>query len=278
MARPRKEGMDYYPHDTDASNDEKIEAMRSIFGNDGYAFYFILLERIYRTDRAEIDISKRVFKMALVTKTMVDEQKFDEMLEAAIELNLFDENSFRERSVLTSRGIQKRFSEVKNMRERWRKKKDNQAEIVVFQGENKEENAEENDEETGESKAKQSKANNKESIYVVFDFWNSKKIITHKGNPTPQMEFQIRRRMKDYTQEEIIESISNYADILHGDGYILTTKWKLDDFLEKHIEKFLTINNPFDSYRKWPEERSKSNEKPRRAFSGDDFDYNSLSL
>ena len=47
MARPQKEGMDYYPHDIDAANDEKIEALRAIYGNNGYAFYFILLERIY---------------------------------------------------------------------------------------------------------------------------------------------------------------------------------------------------------------------------------------
>jgi hypothetical protein len=47
MARPKKEGMDYFPHDTDAVNDEKIEALRLLYGNDGYAFYFILLERIY---------------------------------------------------------------------------------------------------------------------------------------------------------------------------------------------------------------------------------------
>ena len=29
MARPIKEGMDYFPHDTDATNDEKIEALNS---------------------------------------------------------------------------------------------------------------------------------------------------------------------------------------------------------------------------------------------------------
>lgn len=47
MARPLKLGLDYFPHDTDAWNDDKIEAMRVNFGNDGYAFYFIILERIY---------------------------------------------------------------------------------------------------------------------------------------------------------------------------------------------------------------------------------------
>ena len=43
MARPRKEGLDYFPHDTDAASDEKIEALTIIYGAKGYAFYFILL-------------------------------------------------------------------------------------------------------------------------------------------------------------------------------------------------------------------------------------------
>ena len=38
-ARPRKDTFDYFPHDTDAAHDEKIEAMRALYGNDGYAFY-----------------------------------------------------------------------------------------------------------------------------------------------------------------------------------------------------------------------------------------------
>lgn len=38
MARPRKEGLGYFPHDTDAVNDEKIEALRALYGNDGYAY------------------------------------------------------------------------------------------------------------------------------------------------------------------------------------------------------------------------------------------------
>jgi hypothetical protein len=59
MGRPRKEGMDYFPHDVDAVFDEKIEALRTMFGNDGYAFYFISLERIYRSGQGELDVSTR---------------------------------------------------------------------------------------------------------------------------------------------------------------------------------------------------------------------------
>lgn len=161
MTRPRKIGMDYFPHDVDAVNDEKIEAMRALYGNDGYAFYFILLERIYRTETGELDLSNAAIRAALVKKIMVSDEKFDAMLQTAFEINLFDREAYEKRYVLTSRGIIERFNEINKLREKERNKK-------VFPRENSEEtvgktqgkfveNAGENSEETGESKVKKSK-------------------------------------------------------------------------------------------------------------------------
>lgn len=154
MARPRKIGLDYFPHDVDASEDEKIEALRALYGNDGYAFYFILLERIYRSDNAELDISKKAILAALIKKIGISEEKFFEILETCFEVGLFDKERYERDCVLTSNGIKKRYNEVQIMRERWRKKKEASP---VFPGENSEENTGENSEETGESKEKKSK-------------------------------------------------------------------------------------------------------------------------
>lgn len=173
MARPRKEGMDYFPHDTDAANDEKIEALRSLYGNDGYAFYFILLERVYRANDAELDVSKPILLAPIASKIGITQDRFVEILEAAFEVGLFDKKEYETRKVITSNGIKARFSEVDNMRKRWRKRKDNDGFSGVFQGENSvandEENTEKTDvshgfsnektgEETRESKVKESKA------------------------------------------------------------------------------------------------------------------------
>ena len=154
MARPLKEGLDYFPHDTDASNDEKIEALRALFNNDGYVFYFILLERIYRTANAELDVFKPAVKAAVIRKIGVTAEKFDEMLGAAFDVNCFDQDAYEQRHVLTSKGIQRRASEVQGMRDRWRKQK-------VFHVENPEvtlrKTPEENPEVTGERKEKKRK-------------------------------------------------------------------------------------------------------------------------
>lgn len=179
MARPRKENMDYFPHDTDASSDEKIDAMRALFGNDGYAFYFILCERIYRTSTAELDISKPVLQVPIFKKLLVDKEKFEEMLEAAFELNLFCHDDYMERGVLTSHGIKRRHDEVQQLRNKYRKKKEKQTTEEVLSGENAVDNSEKTGEETPESKVnktkvnkKERKVNKKETPPQFEEFWN----------------------------------------------------------------------------------------------------------
>ena len=122
MARPPKEGMDYFPHDTDASDDEKIEALRALYGNDGYAFYFILLERIYRTGNFEIEVSDAEIIQILARKVEVTVEKFNQMLSTALKWGCFDRVAYKERGILTSNGIKKRAVVVVEKREEMRKR------------------------------------------------------------------------------------------------------------------------------------------------------------
>lgn len=122
MARPIKQGMDYFPHDTDACSDEKIEALRAAHGNDGYAFYFILLERIYRSADFEIDISDTEMgaemKRILSRKVGVNVDEFERILKTALRWGCFDQEEYENRGVLTSPGIKKRARIVTDRRTR----------------------------------------------------------------------------------------------------------------------------------------------------------------
>ncbi|MBA7563357.1 hypothetical protein ES708_05012 [subsurface metagenome] len=44
MARPKKNNLDYFPHDNSMRNDRKIKALRAKFDHKGYAVYNMLLE------------------------------------------------------------------------------------------------------------------------------------------------------------------------------------------------------------------------------------------
>ena len=47
MARPLKEGLQYFPFDVDFFSDPKIRALKGRFGNDGIMLYIYLLTQIY---------------------------------------------------------------------------------------------------------------------------------------------------------------------------------------------------------------------------------------
>jgi hypothetical protein len=155
MARPQKEGLDYFPHDTDASTDEKIEALRSLYGNNGYAFYFILLERIYRTPDFEIDISDAETIQILAKKCGINVEEFNQILSTALKRGCFDKEAYAERGVLTSNGVKKRAMVVvkkrEEMRERYQKTKE------ISDAETRQEMNQETQPETPQSKVKERK-------------------------------------------------------------------------------------------------------------------------
>ena len=49
MARPKKQIVDYFPHDTDASDSRILTVLQNKYGNNGYAFWFKLKELLGRT-------------------------------------------------------------------------------------------------------------------------------------------------------------------------------------------------------------------------------------
>jgi hypothetical protein len=132
--RPLKSGLDYFPHDTDASQDEKLEALTALHGNDGYAAYFRLLELIYKTSDGGLDLSDARIVALLPRRLHVSRKRFDKILQDALSLGLFDKSEFSERKLLTSSGIRKRFQVVAKMRQRWRLSKINELQEFSLQG------------------------------------------------------------------------------------------------------------------------------------------------
>lgn len=121
MARPHSEGLDYFTHDVDASNDEKIEAMEALYGAAGYAFYFKMAERIYRAGGTLI-ISDAETKQILARKCLATPEEWSRMLASALKLGLFDAKIYEKDFTLTSNGIQKRCRKVFEKREKMAEK------------------------------------------------------------------------------------------------------------------------------------------------------------
>lgn len=116
MARPIKDGCSYFPHDCDLSHDEKIESLEAVHGNDGYATYLKMLERIYRHG-VFVSVIEAETRQILARKCNVTTEKFMEMIEMMVRLGLFCKENYA-KGLLTSNGIQKRLDAINSKRRR----------------------------------------------------------------------------------------------------------------------------------------------------------------
>ncbi len=107
MARPNKEGLDYFSLDTDITSDDKIKLIKAKHGLVGFAVVILLLTKIYKegyyyhwsedeqylfADDARVDIN--------VVMLIVND---------CINRGFFNQELYNKFGILTSRGIQKRF-------------------------------------------------------------------------------------------------------------------------------------------------------------------------
>lgn len=105
MARPIKEGLEYFP--LDVSNDDKLDLIEAEFGLTGFAVIIKLWQTIYRNnyyynfgEPEQLLFSKRV---------SVDRNEVIAIINSATRWKLFDKNIFEKYKILTSTGIQKRY-------------------------------------------------------------------------------------------------------------------------------------------------------------------------
>lgn len=90
---------------------------------------------------------------------------------------------------------------------------------------------------------------NDKNINYIYEYWNSKKIITHR-KLTKKMETKIKSILKDYSIEEIKEAIDNYAEIVLDDKYWFTHRWTIEEFIQRGFEKFQNRDIAIQNYLK----------------------------
>jgi hypothetical protein len=90
MARPIKAGVDYFPHDTDATSKKTIFTLESMFGNDGYAFWFKLLETLGTQEGLFFDCNKTPDWLFLIAKMRVNSDTATEILNTLAQIEAID--------------------------------------------------------------------------------------------------------------------------------------------------------------------------------------------
>lgn len=84
------------------------------------------------------------------------------------------------------------------------------------------------------------------TIYSLFEFWNSLKIITHKK--IDKFASPLETALKDYSGFQIRKAMVNYSKITKGKEYFFNYRWTLEEFLVRGLDKFLDINKPLENF------------------------------
>jgi len=255
MSAPFKQGIDYFPHNTDLSQDLKLEYIEALHGLIGYAVYIKLLEKIYNNGYF-IQWDKRD-TLIFSKHNNIDVNVCINIVNDCINEGLFSEKLYKKYCILTSLGIQKRYLKCCERRktiilvkeyliitQKWVNENIKSVNVhinsKIVNNKKQNENENENENNTYSQKLK--------SVEKLFSFWNSLQIITHRT--INGFTKHLIAKMDNYTEGEIKEAMNNYSKILKGKQYRFAYRWDLYKFLTQKnaFEKFLSINKPFENY------------------------------
>ena len=90
MARVQKDVVSYFPHDASACSGDTLTVLQSRFGNDGYAFWFKLLEKLAATEGHCLDCQNSNRWQLLLAKTGVNELTGVEIMDLLVEMKAID--------------------------------------------------------------------------------------------------------------------------------------------------------------------------------------------
>lgn len=98
MGRQQKQTAEYFPHFVDEGRTKFILETR--WGNNGYAFWYKLLEILCRSDGHYYDCSTATNKMYLCAYMKLDEQTVDEIMKILIDLGNIDKDLWEQDHVI----------------------------------------------------------------------------------------------------------------------------------------------------------------------------------
>lgn len=192
MARPTKEGLEYFPLDTDIDQDEKIIVVVAKYGMKGFGVIVRLMMEVYRNGYFYHWTEKEqyVFSMKIVEAA----DFVNEVVQECLKWGFFHQELYDKYGILTSKGFQKRFLLAVNRRKGVIIKPeydlvnevnvDNNSVNDDINPENVDNNT------TKEKKVKESKRNKDNNVYVeILSYLNEKtgKNYSHKSEANKKL-------------------------------------------------------------------------------------------
>jgi uncharacterized phage protein (TIGR02220 family) len=284
MARPQKIGLDYFPVDTNISDDDKIFYIESEHGIVGFGVFIKLLTKIY--DNSYFIEWNKFRQNVFARKFNVDINIVLDVINVALECGLFNEKLYKNYTILTSSAIQNRYLKAVSRRsnvdlvEEFSLIDVNEYNNITLVGVNvynnydstlinvdigtqrrgqdsrEQERKEEEDTSVNNSDGKSNeKKKNKKIISNIIEYLNLISDKSYKNNSKLTIKY-INARIEDGF---VLDDFKNVIDIK-------TKQWKNDKNMSKFIRPETLFSNKFEGY---------LNEKP---FNNDENDTNEIPI
>ena len=195
MARLQKDVVSYFPHDANACTGDTLTVLQSQFGNDGYAFWFKLLEKLASTEGHFIDCSNPTKWQLLLAKTGVSELIGVEIMKLLVEMQAIDKELWDSKLIWCQKLVDNVSDVYKNRR------RDLPQKPVITSGNRitTKDNAiptSSKSVESTQSKVKYSKVNNIPD-FIDKELWNSY-IEVRKKKPTEKAVVLLVKKLEEY--------------------------------------------------------------------------------
>jgi len=99
MARIERNTVSYFPHDSHASYGDTLTILQSQFGNNGYAVWFKLLEKLAATDGHFMDCNNKIKWRLFLAQLGVDEITTVDILKLLVEMDAIDKDLWQSRVI-----------------------------------------------------------------------------------------------------------------------------------------------------------------------------------
>lgn len=99
MSRPSKAVVDYFPHFV--THKKTLFTIETKFGNDGYAFWFKLLEMLGATENHYLDLNETDTYEFLLAKTRLSGETVNNILETLVRLHALDADLFQHKIIFS---------------------------------------------------------------------------------------------------------------------------------------------------------------------------------
>ena len=119
MARTSKDTVDYFPHYADASGGDTLTAIEGQFGNDGYAFWFKLLEKLCRCPGHYFDTQlEHKAWLVFLARCRITEDRGAAIVDLLVEMGALDRELWENGRITWSQNLADNVRDVYHNRKR----------------------------------------------------------------------------------------------------------------------------------------------------------------